>query len=209
MKTDNKINLLLVREDFTDKSTIGTLYINGDRICDTLENPYLDNKPNISSIPLGEYSVRLRLARESASRDYLHLLVQSVPYRKYILFHVGNYPTQTKGCILVGLTRGNNFVKNSKDAMSFLMEEIVTLGGENINLIIKNKNHEKVFPEVPNRSDVKIKEVLVCNQFSSSSCFSNLLRRGLRYCKRVVSCYFSSNCRAGDCRRCKEVIDTD
>ena len=139
MKTDNKINLLLVREDFTDKSTIGTLYIQGNRICDTLENPYLDNKPNISSIPLGEYSVRLRLARESASKDYLHLLIENVEGRSYVLVHTGNYPRDSFGCILVGLTRGNNFVKNSKDAMSFLMEEIVTLGGENINLIIKKK----------------------------------------------------------------------
>ena len=209
MKTDNKINLLLVREDFTDKSTIGTLYIQGNRICDTLENPYLDNKTNISSIPLGEYPVRLRLARESASKDYLHLLIQNIEGRSMVLVHSGNYPRQTKGCVLVGLTRGNNFVKNSKDAMSFLMEEILTLGGENINLIIKNKNHEKVFPEVPNRSNAKVKEILVCDKFSSSSCFSNLLRRGLRYCKRVVSCYFSSNCRTGNCGRCKEVTEKD
>ena len=135
----DKIDLVLEREVFTDKSVIGTLYLNGERVCDTLENPYLNNQTNISSIPLGSYSLRLRLARESATRDYLHLLVEDVEGRTYILFHKGNYPKDTSGCILVGLTRGKDFVKNSKDAMDLLMEKIVTLGGTNINLIIKKK----------------------------------------------------------------------
>ena len=97
------INLLLIRDTFSKDSTIGELFLNGERICDTLENPYLDNQRNISCIPEGEYPVRLRLARESASRDYLHLLVQEVPNRDWILFHRGNYPKDTSGCILVGL----------------------------------------------------------------------------------------------------------
>ena len=76
VRVEPMINLLLIREVFTEESTIGTLYLNGERMADTLENPYLDNKRNISSIPSGQYKVRLRLARESATRDYLHLLVQ-------------------------------------------------------------------------------------------------------------------------------------
>ena len=49
----SKINLLIIRDTFTDKSTIGTLYINGEKFCDTLENPYLNNQRNISCIPEG------------------------------------------------------------------------------------------------------------------------------------------------------------
>ena len=82
---NNKINLLIEREEFTVQSTIGTLYLNGGRICDTLENSWKDNKVNISCIPEGEYSVRLRTARESGSRDYLHLLVEDVEGRTHIL----------------------------------------------------------------------------------------------------------------------------
>ena len=63
------INLLLIRDTFSDKSTIGELFINGERFCDTLENPWINNKKNVSCIPKGEYKVRLRRARESASRD--------------------------------------------------------------------------------------------------------------------------------------------
>ena len=148
------INLLLIRDTFSEKSTIGELFLNGERMCDTLENPWLDNQRNISCIPAGVYDVRLRLARESASRDYLHLLVQDVSNRDWILFHRGNtakdtsgcilvhrgnFPYQSQGCLLVGLGTEQDVVHNSVLAMDLLIKEIVNLGGENINLIIKNK----------------------------------------------------------------------
>jgi len=133
------INLLLIRDTFTKESTIGELFLNGERICDTLENPWQDNQRNISCIPEGVYPVRLRLPRESATRDYLHLLVEDVENRSYILFHRGNSAKDTRGCILVGLGSQQDTVNNSTLAMDLLIKEIINLGGENINLIIKNK----------------------------------------------------------------------
>ena len=133
------INLLILRDSFTDDSTIGELFVDGERFCDTLELPYRENKKSISCIPTGSYPVRLRLARESATRDYLHLLVQEVKDRSHILFHRGNTAKDTKGCILVGQGSQHNIVHNSTLAMDLLMKEIINLGGENINLIIKNK----------------------------------------------------------------------
>jgi hypothetical protein len=133
------VNLLIIRDTFTEKSTIGKLFINGESFCDTLENPWIDNQRSISCIPKGNYKVRLRLARESATRDYLHLLVRDVPNRDYILFHRGNTAKDTSGCILVGNGREQDIVENSRLAMDLVMQEIIYLGGENINLIIKNK----------------------------------------------------------------------
>ena len=133
------INLLIIRDTFTEDSTVGELFLNGERMCDTLENPYINNERNISCIPEGEYKVRLRLARESATRDYLHLLVQDVPNRDWILFHRGNSAKDTSGCILVGFSSKQDYVKNSTFAMDLLMKEILNLGGEKINLIIKNR----------------------------------------------------------------------
>ena len=133
------INLLILRDTFTENSTIGDLFLNGERMCDTLENPYINNERNISCIPEGEYKVRLRLARESATRDYLHLLVQDVPNRDWILFHRGNSAKDTSGCVLVGFASKQDYVKNSTFAMDLLMKEIINLGGTNINLIIKNR----------------------------------------------------------------------
>ncbi len=139
IKVKAKINLLIIRDMFTSESTIGELFVNGERFCDTLELPYINNEKSISCIPAGKYKVRLRTARESSSRDYLHLLVQDVPNRDYILFHRGNSAKDTKGCILVGQGSQHNKVNNSVLAMDILMQEIIYLGGENINLIIKNK----------------------------------------------------------------------
>jgi len=136
---DKGVNLLIIRDTFTEESTIGKLFINGESFCDTLENPYINNERNISCIPVGQYKVRLRLARESATRDYLHLLVQDVPNRSYILFHIGNTAKDTSGCILVGNGREQDAVNNSRLAMDLVIKEILNLGGENINLIIKNK----------------------------------------------------------------------
>ena len=133
------INLLIIRDTFTKKSTIGELFLNGERMCDTLELPWKDNQRSISCIPEGVYKVRLRLARESATRDYLHLLVEDVPNRKWVLVHRGNSAKDSRGCILVGLGSQQDFVQNSTLAMDLLMKEILNLGGTNINLIIKNK----------------------------------------------------------------------
>ena len=135
----NNINLLLIRDTFTDESTIGELFLNGERMCDTLELPYRDNQRSISCIPAGEYKVRLRYPRESGTRDYLHLLVQDVKDRSYILFHRGNSAKDTRGCILVGQGTKQDIVHNSTLAMDLLIKEIINLGGKNINLIIKNK----------------------------------------------------------------------
>tara|TARA_R110002153_G_scaffold20513_1_gene69511 strand:+ start:4930 stop:5430 length:501 start_codon:yes stop_codon:yes gene_type:complete len=133
------VNLLIVRDTFTEVSTIGNLYLDDEWLCDTLELPYLDNQRNISCIPTGQYEVRLRLPRESATRDYIHLLVKDVKDRDYILFHIGNSAKDTRGCVLVGIGTEQDFVKNSTLAMELLVKEILNLGGENINLIIKNK----------------------------------------------------------------------
>ena len=133
------VNLLLIRDTFSENSTMGELFLNGERMCDTLELPYKDNQRSISCIPSGEYKVRMRYPRESATREYLHLLIKEVPNRDYILFHRGNTAKDTRGCILVGLGSQQDIVHNSTLAMDLLLKEIINLGGRNINLIIKNK----------------------------------------------------------------------
>jgi len=135
-----KANLLIVRDKFTSESVSGKLYLNGEFLCYTLENPWYKNKRNVSCIPVGLYDVRLRLPRESATRDYVHLLVKEVPNRSYILFHIGNTAKDTKGCILTGMSRQDNMVLHSKKAHTLLMQVLLDNElAENIELIIKNR----------------------------------------------------------------------
>ena len=137
-KNEN-INLLLIRDTLNDVSTMGKLFLNGEEFCNTLELAWKDNQRSISCIPAGEYDVRLRLPSESGSRNYVHLLIQDVPNRDYVLFHRGNTAKDSRGCVLVGQSRKQHFVGNSTLAMDLLIKEILNLGGENIKLIIKNK----------------------------------------------------------------------
>ena len=51
------VNLLIIRNTFTEVSTIGKLFLNGEWLCDTLENPYINNERRISCIPAEQYKV--------------------------------------------------------------------------------------------------------------------------------------------------------
>jgi hypothetical protein len=139
---DTSANLLIIRDTFTAKSIIGKLYCNGEFMAHTLELPWKNNQKSVSCIPEGRYKCRVRLARESATRDYVHLLVQDVKDRSYILFHYGNFPSDTRGCILTGTHRAQtpDKILESRIAHPYLMNYI--LGnqlGERIELVIKNR----------------------------------------------------------------------
>jgi LysM repeat protein len=122
------VRLILQRDTFTDKSTIGVLYEdkNYNGVVDTkdiklgytLELPFNNNHNNISSIPIGEY----RLTQRTSERFRSHYLVNDVPGRSYILIHAGNYPKDTSGCILLGKTKGKDFVGNSRAALGDLLQ---------------------------------------------------------------------------------------
>ena len=135
-----KANFILEREVFTDKSIIGSLYMNSHKICDTLELPYNNNNKNVSAIPTGLYDLCVRSGADSTKYKYVHLQVLEVPNRSFILFHIGNSAKDSKGCILTGMSRQTDMVLNSKKSHTLLMQVIL----ENMNtgtmeLLIKNR----------------------------------------------------------------------
>ena len=131
-----KANLLLIRDTFTDKSTIGKLYFNGEFYGHTLELAWKDNKKRVSCIPKGVYEVKKRHTEESKYK-YEHLHILDVDNRELILMHIGNYPKNSKGCILLGNTRALNFVGESRKAFYKLMYDLGSF--KEIELIIKNR----------------------------------------------------------------------
>lgn len=80
-----------------DYCTIGVLSAEHGPLCVTLEDPWRENMKNISCIPTGFY----RCERVTSPRFGDTFEVTGVPNRTHILFHWGNKPDDTEGCILV------------------------------------------------------------------------------------------------------------
>ena len=116
------MELLLQRIARRDTYTIGRLYIDGERFCDTCEDtdrglrqdlPLSVNQAKkrrgVTAIPVGRYRVTLGVKSPKYSKKkqydftggYLPRLV-NVPAFDGILIHPGTDALDTKGCILVG-----------------------------------------------------------------------------------------------------------
>lgn len=80
------------------EGVVGVMLCNGHPISYTLELPWKCNERNISCIPSGSYNVH-RGFHERLGKVFS---LSNVPDRDHILFHVGNKPQDTRGCILVG-----------------------------------------------------------------------------------------------------------
>lgn len=91
---------------------------------DTLERPWLDNRPNVSCIPKGTYPLRKKRggtyyrsysSPERFGHPYV-VEVAKVPGRSAILFHGGNTIEDIEGCILPGVKtrRKPKFIAHSR-----------------------------------------------------------------------------------------------
>lgn len=113
--------------------TIGKLYIDGKYVCDTIEDtdrglrqdmPINEIKRlkigGITAIPTGTYSITMGIKSPRFStkkqyefcKGYLPRLL-NVPGYEGVLMHIGNYATDTEGCILVGENKKKGMVLNS------------------------------------------------------------------------------------------------
>lgn len=107
------MNINVIRKIFTENSTIGELFINGELYCYTLELPWKDNQRGISCIPEGTYKVTIDWS--NSKKTWLpHVL--DVPDRDGVRIHTGNTPEDIEGCILVGQSKGIDTVSNSRKA---------------------------------------------------------------------------------------------
>ena len=121
------MELKLIRETFTEKSTIGSLYVNGIFFCYTLEDK--DRKLEAggvkeyakTAIPRGKYKVINSFSNRF--KKYLPELV-NVPQFAGIRIHAGNTAEHSEGCILVGSTKAADFIGNSKVTFDKLMKAI-------------------------------------------------------------------------------------
>ena len=127
------MELLLQRKYFTQNSTVSDLFIDGTPFSNVLEDVdrALDSemgKERIgwlkqygkTAIPYGRYEVIISYSNRF--KKYLPLLV-NVPGYDGIRIHVGNYHTDTDGCLLPGIydPKLPDFVGKSKVTFDKLM----------------------------------------------------------------------------------------
>ena len=127
----------LVREYNSEVCCMGTLTLPSGRRLKTLEPCYRgqlqgrqEKVKGKTAIPYGRYEMKAYLSPKF--HQYLPLL-QKVPQFEGVEIHVGNFPWNTTGCILVGLRRtitlhdDSSFVEgtlqNSQLAMNYVRAE--------------------------------------------------------------------------------------
>jgi len=110
------MHLKVLRTNFTNRSTIGELYVDDAFECFTLEDMVRPVKvPGMTAIPDGVYVVSI-----SFSNRFRRLLpeIHNVPNYTGVRIHAGNTDADTEGCILVGTSKGKDFIGNSRAAFN-------------------------------------------------------------------------------------------
>ena len=123
-ETVKGVKMVLIRDSIVNDAVLGSLYVGGVKVCDTLEN-------KTKLIPCGEYN--LNVSKSPKFGRLLPLIYNDkVPMRRGIRIHIGNSVKDTAGCILVGFERNGDRLVNSRGA-----ESVVTgLAANDAKLII-------------------------------------------------------------------------
>lgn len=117
------IAMHLTRRIFAPEYTQGILSL-GDHVFHTIEDAVREYKiPGKTAIPKGKYAVTITHSPRFGKR--LPLL-HNVPGFIGVRIHSGNTAKDTEGCILVGLSRGEGQIFQSRDAMRLLMDALAT-----------------------------------------------------------------------------------
>lgn len=151
------MKLYLKRIARRETYTIGKLYIDGKYFCDTIEDKDrgLTQSTPLSeirkikiktqtAIPTGTYKVTLNVVSPKMSKSAFYKTnanggrvprLLNVPGFDGILIHVGNYATQSAGCILVGVNDVKGMVTHSQETFTKLYK--ILQSGTNITITIE------------------------------------------------------------------------
>ena len=107
-----KVEITLIRDNIIGDAVLGSLLVDGQKICDTLENKnYL--------LHYGDYKLKVSES-PTFGRELPLIFNDKIKMQKVFRIHAGNTAKDSRGCILVGERVGNK-LKNSRP-----MEQAVT-----------------------------------------------------------------------------------
>jgi hypothetical protein len=137
------MKIKVVRDTFTDQTTIGKMFINDEYECNTLEDVVRKGAKVFgkTAIPEGTYDVIIDYSNHFG-KEMPHVL--NVPNFQGIRIHSGNVAEDTEGCILLGLTRKMNWIGQSRTAFEafFPKLEIALMKKEPVTIEIVNERDE-------------------------------------------------------------------
>ncbi len=116
------MELRLERTERSGNSTIGELSVDGQFECYTLED--LERPEKIkgeTAISVGRYEV---VISQSQRFGRLLPLLLNVPEFAGVRIHPGNTAADTEGCILVGVTKSEGFIGQSRVAFNQLFSKL-------------------------------------------------------------------------------------
>ena len=152
------MELTLKRIALRSEYTIGKLYVDGEYVCDTIEDTVRDldkdgkfangevKIPGKTAIPYGRYEITMKVKSPKYSNfskyswakkydGYLPRLL-NVPHFDGVLIHVGNSALDSEACILVGENKVVGKVINSVNTFRRLMDDY---------LVPAKKRNERIF----------------------------------------------------------------
>lgn len=161
MHNSNSMKILVERKWKKETYTIGNLYINGVKFCNTCEDKdrhLTQNMPlskirevkiaDVTAIPTGTYKIRMDVVSPKYSLKPWYYSnchggrlprLENVPGFSGVLIHCGNTAKDSSGCILVGKNDVVGMVTNSKAIFQQLYDKMYSAykRGENIEITIK------------------------------------------------------------------------
>lgn len=141
------MELTIIRDTYTSKSTIGKLFIDGVEFCYTLEDIVRGEGIKVygeTAIPHGEYS--MTMSYSNRFKQLMPLLYNkpdlTVKDDKGISFsgiriHSGNKAEHSHGCILLGSSKSVNFIGNSRKTYKEFLKVLGDFDILKINIINK------------------------------------------------------------------------
>ena len=151
------MELILKRIALRSEYTIGKLYVDGEYVCDAIEDTVRDldkdgkfangevKIPGKTAIPYGRYEITMKVKSPKYSNfskyswakkydGYLPRLL-NVPHFDGVLIHVGNSALDSEACVLVGENKVVGKVINSVNTFRRLMDDY---------LVPAKKRNEKI-----------------------------------------------------------------